>query len=243
VPVFLPLILAGLISQQPETLSLLKEPLFAPPVPKKERVRLEGELADAQKAAREGLTADNALRLARVQRALGRIGDALETLTRALEAQGGDVPAVHLERGRGFILIRKFDLAERELRKSDDALPEAHCDVAFTLYLQAEYTESKEEFGKCATPPVFAALAARRAGASTGPVTSPQSTDKTDKNDLTATYLTAVDRLIAHDVDGARDLLKPLVDKHLDRWMEPVYIAAEADYARIALPAKKKKKK
>jgi hypothetical protein len=55
----------------------------------------------------------------------------------------------------------------------------------------------------------------------------------------------AVDRLIANDKTAAKDLLKPIVEKQKKRWMEPVYVAAEADYARIlkAEPKKKKKKK
>jgi len=43
--------------------------------------------------------------------------------------------------------------------------------------------------------------------------------------------------------DPAEDALREIVEKQVNRWMEPVYIAAEADYARIALPPKKKKKK
>ena len=36
----LPLALAALLLQQPETMSLLKEPLYPPPVPRGERARL-----------------------------------------------------------------------------------------------------------------------------------------------------------------------------------------------------------
>jgi len=237
----LPLIVvAGLVSQQPETLSLLKEPLFAPDVPRKERGRLEAELAEAQAAARKDPTADAALRVARAQRELGQIGDSLMTLTRASEGKT-DSPVIRLERGRGFILIRKFDVALREFRKAAETLPEAHCDIGFTLYLQGDYKGAVDEYRQCAKPTMFTELAARRAGQpSKAPAPAPASPDK---KDLTGPYLNAVERLLTHDTDGARGLLEPLVEKHKDRWTEAVYIAAESDYARIAPPAKKKKKK
>ena len=236
----LPIIVAALVSQQPETLSLLKEPLFAPPVPRKERGRLEAELAEAQAAARKDPSADAALRVARAQRGLGQIGDSLMTLTRAAEGKT-ESPVIRLERGRGFILIRKFDVAVREFRKADEALPEAHCDIGFALYLLGDYKGSVDEYRQCAKPTMFTELAARRAGQpSKAPAPVPESSDK---KDLTGPYLSAVDRLLAHDMDAARDLLEPLVEKHKDRWTEAVYIAAESDYARIAPPAKKKKKK
>src|SRR4029079_7696496 len=96
--------------QQPETLSLLEEPLYAPPVPKAERARLESELAAARaEVSRDPSSVDAALRLASTLLDLGRIGDALESLTRAMEGKP-DVSRLRLARGRGFITIRKFDL-------------------------------------------------------------------------------------------------------------------------------------
>ena len=50
---------------------------------------------------------------------------------------------------------------------------------------------------------------------------------------MTARYLDAAEKLLKKDTDGAKELLKQIVEKDRDRWMEPVYIAAEADYARI----------
>src|SRR4029078_7502809 len=82
----IPLILAGALLQQPETLSLLEEPLYAPPVSRAERARLEDVVAQARaEVSRDRANADAVLRLARAERDLGRIGDALEALTRAIE--------------------------------------------------------------------------------------------------------------------------------------------------------------
>ena len=246
--------------QQPETLSLLEAPLYAPPVPKAERARLEAEVAQARgDVARDPASQDAALRLARAQRDLGRIGDALETLTRAIEGKA-DAPALRLERGRGFITIRKFELAQREFRKAADALPEAHCDVAFALYLLADYRQSHDEYGTCKDSGVFGYLAARRAGASAGTrpaapadtgrrspeITLPGTVAPKPKDaspSIAASYMDAVDRLLADQKPAAKDLLKQIVEKNKKMWMDPIYVAAEADYARIVKAEPKKKKK
>jgi len=255
----LPLALAALVSQQPETMSLLKAPLYPPPVPRAERARLEDEAAQARSdIAHDPADVDAIIRLARAQRDLGHVGDSLETLTRALEAKN-DAPLIHLERGRGFIIIRKFDVAEKEFRKAVESLPEAHCDIAFSAYLLADYKQANDEYGKCSEPGLFGYLAAKRAGAAAAampalpddknaraPIKLPGSlTSKGAKEESSVyrTYVNAVDRLIANDKVGARELLKPVVEKQEDRWMEPIYVAVEADYARIAPPGKHKKKK
>src|SRR5262249_19721242 len=150
----------------------------------------------------------------------------------------------------------------RELRKAAETLPEAHCDVAFTLYLLADFTQSRDEYGKCAEPGMFGYLAARRSGAAAGPRPAPPpdpdrgtadiklpgtvaSKPEREKPSLAKSYMDAVDHLLANQAPAAKDLLKPLVEKHKSQWMEPVYVAAEADYARIlkAEPRKKKKKR
>jgi tetratricopeptide (TPR) repeat protein len=248
------------LAQQPETMSLLKEPLYPPPVSHADRGRLEAEIARARDAVgRDPANADAVLRLARAQRDLGHVGDALETLTRAIEGKA-DTPAVRLERARGYVVIRKFEVAQREFRKVAETLPEAHCDIGFTLYLLTDFKQAHEEYGRCAQSGVFAYLSARRAGADPGPRPAP--TDEADPHGapvkmpgsvasqaprpeatMHSTYMDAVDRLIAGDKATARSLLKPIVEKRKDQWMEPVYIAAEADYARVALPVKHKKKK
>jgi tetratricopeptide (TPR) repeat protein len=254
----LPLALAALLTQQPETMSLLKEPLYPPPVQRAERARLEGDAAQARsELAKDPANAVAIVRLARAQRALGHVGDALETLTRALEGKA-DTPAIHLERGRDFIVIRKFELAQKELRKAVETVPEAHCDIGFTLYLLADYTQAHDEYGKCRQPDVFGYFAARRAGVEAGPPPAAPEADtrdtaiklpgsltaQTPKGDASiyATYSSAVERLLQGDKKAARELLQPVLEKQQDRWMEPMYIAAEADCARIAPPKKKKRK-
>lgn len=254
---------SGLISldaQQPETLSLLGDPLYAPSPPKAERARLENEVAEARAAiARAPADPEAALRLARAQKALGHVGDALETLTRAIENKV-DAPALHLERGRGFVAIRKFELAQREFRKAVDTLPEAHCDLAFSLYLLADYKASRQEYGNCQAPGVFAYLAARRAGEDAGPkpVVPPDASSRERTITLPGSvvsgstkpeasragaYIEAIERLLANQKPAAKDLLKPIVEKHKAEWMEPVYVAAENDYARIVNAEPKKKTK
>ena len=248
--------------QHPETLSLLEEPLYAPPVPKADRARLEGEIAAARgDVARDPSSQEAVLRLARAQRDLGRIGDALETLTRAIEGKA-DAPALRLERARGLIVIRKFELAQRELRKVAETLPEARCDIAFTLYLLAEYKQSHDEYAACKEPGMFGYLAAQRSGAAAGPRPAPPADSERRQPDITlpgtvsskpkaaapsiaASYMDAVDRLVADHKPEAKDLLKQIVEKNKKMWMEPVYVAAEADYSRIvkAEPKRKKKKK
>src|SRR6188472_1121163 len=87
--------------QQPETMSLLEKPLFAPPLSKNDRIAGETALAAARAAyARDRTDVDAVVALARAQMALGRVGDSLETLTRALELKADD-PRIALERGRG----------------------------------------------------------------------------------------------------------------------------------------------
>jgi len=255
----LPIVLAAFMAQQPETMSLLKEPLYPPPVPRDVRAQLEDELAEARgDLGRDPTSVDAVLRIAHAQRGLGHIGDALETLTRALEGKA-DQPAIHLERGRGFIVIRKFELAERELKKVVETMPEAHCDIALSAYLLGDYKQAHDEYGHCSDPGIFGYLAARRSGADAGPrppipddsrqkraPTLPGSlTTKTPgpESSIYGVYMNAVDRVMAGDKAGARELLKPVVEKQMDRWMEAIYIAAEADYARVAPPKHKNKKK
>jgi len=248
--------------QQPETMSLLDKPLYPPPVEKAERARLESEMAAArQTVAREPANVDAILGLSRAQLALGRVGDSLETLTRAIEGKADD-PRLRLERGRGFIMIRKFDHAERDFRKAADTLPGAHCDVGVALYLKADFKDAAQSFGRCADPGFFGYLTARRNGVTppARPAAPPDRAErateirlpgsvatkpKAQTSSIGDTYMTAVDRIVDGNSKDALALLKPLVEKNTRSWMEPVYVAAEADYARLlkAEPKRKKKKK
>jgi tetratricopeptide (TPR) repeat protein len=240
--------------QQPETMSLLEKPLFAPSLSKADRVTREAALTEARAAYnRDRTNVDAVVALARAQIALGRVGDSLETVTRAQEVQPDD-PRLALERGRELIVIRKFEMAGRDLRKPAETLPDASCALGLALYLTADYRQARKAFAKCPDPGIFAYLADWRTGPSAMPrpnVPVPDPAAKPTKDtqaSMTARYLDAVERLIKKDHAGARDLLKQIVEKDSNSWMDPVYIAAEADYAKIVKAegtgqkAKRKKK-
>ena len=255
-------LLALLVLQQPETLSLLEKPLFAPPLSKDERSAREEAVAVARTAyARDPSNADAIVALARAQMALGRVGDSLETLTRGLESKPDD-PRIRLERGRGLIAIRKFEVATRDLEKAAATLPEGSCALGMASYLAAEYARARTAFAKCPDPGVFAYLADWRTGPSamprpvvsreptpdpSAPIRLPGAAKKpgaATRIPMTATYLDAAEKMIKGDTAGAKELLKQIVEKDRNHWMDPVYIAAEADYARLlkAEPKKRKKK-
>jgi tetratricopeptide (TPR) repeat protein len=254
-------VLAALLSQQPETLSLLGEPLYAPSLPKAERATAEAALATAR-AAYQKAPSDPATVIAYEQAnlALGRVGDALEILTHGLESHPDDARLL-LERGRSYIRIRKFEVAARDLRKASASLPAAKCTLAFALYLSTNYAAAHETYRGCGDPDVFGYLAARRAGVSPGPrptatgaapaadtpIRLPGSTARRGEHDapqpIAARYMTAVERLLDGDSAGATDQLKKIVEKYRrSDWMEPAYIAAEADYAKLYKPVRRKKK-
>ena len=112
-------------TQQPETLSLLEKPLYRPPVSKGERTRLAAEIEAARKAvAAEPSNPEAVLRLAQAQMALGALGEAMISLSRAIEGNVDD-PRLRLARGHGFIDIRKFDLAIRDFRNAAATIPAA----------------------------------------------------------------------------------------------------------------------
>jgi tetratricopeptide (TPR) repeat protein len=253
---------ALLAIQQPETMSLLEQPLFAPRLSSEERSTREGVLAAARAVyGRDRGNVEAAIALSRAEMALGRVGDALEVLTHALEAKP-DEPRLLLERGRGLIVIRKFPLAEKELRKPAETLPEASCALGIAQYLAPDYAHARESFTKCPDPGVFAYLADWRTGPSAmprpsvsrdpipdpsapAPIRLPGKATKPGpvmRIPMTAMYLDAAERLIQGKTEAAKDLLKQIVEKDRNNWMDPVYIAAEADYARI-LKAEGKKPK
>ena len=257
------LVFAVLLVQQPETMSLLEKPLFAPPLPRDERGKREDALREARAAVRrDSSSVDAVLALARAQMSLGRVGDSLETLTRALEGKA-DEPRLLLERGSGLIVIRKFEIAARELKKASATIPEAHCTLGLAEYLAADYPHAREAFAKCTDPgtlSVFPYLADWRTGPSAMPRPSvardavpdptvirlPGSATKpapATRLPMAATYLDAAEHLLKGRTKEARELLKQIVEKDRDEWMDPVYIAAEVDYATLLKAEAKKKKK
>ena len=54
---------------------------------------------------------------------------------------------------------------------------------------------------------------------------------------IAASYLAAIERLLAGDEDDARGAAEEIVERNRQDWIEPAYIAAEADYARLKKPA------
>jgi len=256
--VILALVVAALVSQQPETLSLLGEPLYPLPLSKSDRAQADETLRAAHAAYEKDPNAvANVLALARAHLAFGRVGDAIEIVTHGLEANADD-PQLLRERGRGYILIRKFDIAQRDLRKSAEKAPEANCDLALAQYLAGAFPHAQASYAHCKDPGVFGYLSARRAGATaerppvarpqTGPEEirmpgSPAPQKEKARPPLATDYLDAAELLIAGKKDEATSRLKDIVQKHRrGEWMDPAYIAAEADYARVYKPPRKKKK-
>ena len=253
-------VLAALLSQQPETLSLLDQPLYAPSLSKAERAQAEETLATTR-AAYQKTPNDPAAILAYEQAVLafGRVGDALEILTHGLETNH-DEPRLLLERGRNYIRIRKFAPAQRDLRKAAESLPAAKCSLAFAQYVTADFKGARETYATCPDPGIFAYVADRRAGvtpsAKPAPTGPPPSTgapvhlpgsvarQKADaQTPIVADYMAAVELLVSGDQQKAVERLKQIVEKNRrNDWMEPSYIAAEADYARLYKPTRKKKK-
>ena len=254
--VMLMAVLATLLSlQQPETLSLLGEPLYPPKLPKAARAAADAELQRAHAAytAKPSGVAE-ILALHRAHLALGRVSDSLIVLTHGIGANP-DTPELYLERGRGYILIRKFAVAQRDLTKAVK-LPEARCTLGLAQYLAGDYTRARASYADCSDAGVFGYLAERRAGGTAGkppvaegpiPATSPplRFPGAVTKEKAAAaqpigqSYLDAIERLLAADEAGARDRLKQIVEKNRRDWMEAAYIAAEADYARLGKVKKK----
>jgi tetratricopeptide (TPR) repeat protein len=262
-------------SQQPETMSLLETELYAPSFPREVRATLEANLGDARAAyQKDPKSADAAIAYVRAQVAIGHVGDALESIAHAIEANPDDQRLV-LERAKALVIYRKFDSAERDARKVADTLPEANCTLGLALYLKMQFAESRAAFDKCPAPELFKYLADRRAGGTAvarpdlsvlnetppapdikmpGAVSAHADTPKVT---MTAAYVQAAETIAAEKKgpahgrkDPAEDTLRQIVEKQENRWMEPIYIAAEADYARILKaegkfkkPADRKKKK
>lgn len=249
-----------LLAQQPETMSLLDKPLYAPRLPAEERARRDADLVLARAAYdRDPANVDAVVGLARAESALGRVGNALDVLTHALEAKPDD-PRLALERGRGLIALRKFDVAVRALARPAETLPEARCTLGIAEYLAARYTRARDALAKCEQPGIFAYLAEARTGSTHTPRPAVSREPARDPSvirlpgaptkpgpamrlPLEAMYLDAVERLIKRDAEGAKTLLKGIVEKDRERWMDPVYIAAEVDYAALLKAEGKRRKK
>jgi tetratricopeptide (TPR) repeat protein len=220
--------------QHPEAMSLLGKPLFTEWPKGDARVKAEADVAAARAAAAKDPTNPAAAyALGQADEAAGRLLDAIDAYTIAIEKHPDDARLV-FARGRLLIVIRKFDIALRDMKTASAALPEARCRLAFVRYLQGDFGNARDEFTKHCPSSPWAAVAASRADHTPPP---PPSGD----DDLVKAYYTALPALAAKDTSHARDLLTTIVDKQSKRWEEDAYIAAEADLSR--LPKKRKKKK
>lgn len=256
--VMLMVALAALLSlQHPETLSLLGEPLYPPKLSKAARAAADAELQRAHTAytAKPSGVAE-ILALHRAHLALGRVGDGLVVLTHGIEANP-DALELYLERGRGYILIRKFDVAQRDLNRALPKVPETRCSLGLAQYLAGDFGRARVTYAECQDGGVFPYLADRRAGgtpaerpvpdgrpvASSSPIRFP-GTAANQKvaapEPLSGAYLTAIEMLLDGKTDAARDRLKAIVEKNRSAWMEPAYIAAEVDYSRLYKPKRKR---
>ena len=251
--------LSGVDGQHPETLSMLETPLYAPSFPRDVRARLEADLESAKTTyAKDPQNADAALACARAQEALGHVGDALETLARAVDASPDD-GRLRLERARALIVFRKFEAAERDARKALETIPDATCTLGLALYLRADFPHARDAYSKCKSATgIFYYLSDRRSGGRAvarpelpaGSEESPAPEVKLPgsvvahperpRPTMTDAYLDAAEKIAAETSpprrgrkEPAEEALKAIVEKEGNRWMEPVYIAAEADYARI----------
>jgi tetratricopeptide (TPR) repeat protein len=103
-----------------EATSLFGKPLASPPLSGETKTRLEADLAKAQADYdRNPNSADAAIWLGRRLAYLGRFNDAIAAYTRGI-AQHPNEPRLYRHRGHRYITIRKFDLAEKDLRKAAD---------------------------------------------------------------------------------------------------------------------------
>lgn len=246
------------VQGQPETLSMLGEPLYAPSLSKDARAKADEEMRAAREAYDKTPNAVPAIvALARAHLAFGRLGDAIEILTHGLEVDPDD-PSLLVERGQDYIRLRKFEPAQRDLRKAMETVPAAACSLGLVQYLSGAYPHAQATFAGCADPGVFGYLSARRAGAtaqrpnierpssgSDQEVRLPGSVTKAKtkpESSLVPSYLDAAELLLEGNKDEATKRLKDIVTKHRHEWMEPAYIAAEVDYAKLYKPPHKKKK-
>jgi len=218
--------------QHPEAMSLLGKPLFTQRPKGDAAVKADADLEAARAAAaKDPANADAAYALGQADEAAGRLLDAIDAYTIAIEKHSDDARLV-FARGRLLILIRKFDIAIRDLRSASSTIPEARCRLAFVTYLKGEFASARDDFKANCPSSSWAAVAASRADH-----TPPPSAASDD--DLSKAYYAALPALIAKDTASARDQLKKIVDKQAKRWTEDAYIAAEADLAR--LPKKRRK--
>ncbi|MFN2386318.1 MAG: tetratricopeptide repeat protein [Thermoanaerobaculia bacterium] len=102
----------------PEAVSLLGEPLFAPPLAPERRRELEERLSQARTLwERNPADADAIIWLGRRTAYLGRFREAVEIFSEGLRRHPEN-PRLYRHRGHRYVTLRKFDLAEADLERA-----------------------------------------------------------------------------------------------------------------------------
>ena len=217
---------AACAAQQPEALSLLGKPLVPPPLSGDDRRAADAEIVRARAAYdADPKSADAMLALARATAKSGRLTEALTLYTRGIEAHPDDA-RLYLERGRYYVVIRKFDVALKDFNKAAETQRDARCDAGIASYLKADFQAARDALQACGNQPWPYLAALRAGGTAERPASKPA-----DK--IESAYIAAAEQIAAGHTDQARDMLKTIVEKNGGEWMDPIYIAAEADYARV----------
>jgi tetratricopeptide (TPR) repeat protein len=103
---------------EPEAVSLLGEPLFAPAIAPERRAELEARLAEAREALEKNPgDPDAIIWLGRRTAYLGRFRDAVAIFSDGIARHPAD-PRLYRHRGHRYITLRRFDLAEADLERA-----------------------------------------------------------------------------------------------------------------------------
>jgi tetratricopeptide (TPR) repeat protein len=106
------------VAGEPEAVSLLGAPLFAPELNPATRQPLEADLAAAYAVyQRDPENADAIIWLGRRVAYLGRYRDAIDIFTEGVRKHPDD-PRMYRHRGHRYITIRRFDAAVRDLQRA-----------------------------------------------------------------------------------------------------------------------------
>ena len=116
------LLLSAVVGAQdgpkPETMSLLRKPLYAAAIPAETRVRLEANLATAKaEFDKDPDNVDAAIWLGRRTAYLARFRDAIAIYSAAIAKHPAD-PRLYRHRGHRYITVREFDNAIADLTKA-----------------------------------------------------------------------------------------------------------------------------
>jgi tetratricopeptide (TPR) repeat protein len=156
-----------------ETVSLLGDTLFTPPLPDSTRVRYEQQLAEARRDFEQAPDLPGAIVwLGRRTAYLGRFREAIDIYSRGIMAHP-DEPRLLRHRGHRYITLRAFDFAISDLERAErlmakrmdetepDGLPNARNVPTSTLkfniwyhlglahYLSGDFTAARRAYREC----------------------------------------------------------------------------------------------